>query len=292
MAVTSATEIWDSRQGSIDQQGQRSYTREYRVITDDWTDGPKVVRQATGIPRVGDPYAPSGTETDTAAVVTSVTPRQNPEHPTVWLVRVEYRTRQIDPLQANEDPLDRPAQIEWSFVPYRKVVWEDIDNNAIDSSAGEPFDPPVEIDDSRPVLRITRNESGFDPARAVEYQDAVNDAAFFGGAVGQVKVASISASNQFEAGIEFWRVSYEFHFRREGWALKVLDRGFLRLTAGARTLATLPAHDASGGKILDQPVSAPILLDGAGAPLAVGGTPQYRTFNVYKSKDFSVLGLP
>ena len=68
MAVSSANEIWDSRQGSIDQGGQRSYTREFRVITDDWTDGPKVVRQATGIPRIGDPYAPSGTETDTAAI--------------------------------------------------------------------------------------------------------------------------------------------------------------------------------------------------------------------------------
>ena len=295
MAFT-VDEIWEGRNGDIDNKGTRTYTRVFRVVTDSNLDGPREVRQATGIPRVNDPYIVS-TEQDLGATVTSVKPSQQSEHPRVWLVSVEYSTDTGTSSQqeAEEDPLDRPAVIEWTFARFQIPAEFDTDGGAILNSAKERFDPPPMIDDSRPVLRITKNQSSFDPALAVSFQDAVNSDAFFGGNPGQVKVMAISSRNAFDAGTQFFEVQYEFMMRREGWALRVLDQGFKELIGGEQIHMSEPIMDAAPtpnpkGTVK---ITSPALLDGSGRKLdPPTATPHFLDYDVYQTKTFATLNLP
>lgn len=292
MAVTAVNETWRGRAHEINSSGNRSYTRTFDVLTDDRNTAQKEVRDAAGVPRVGDVYPD-----DLGATATRVSVEQDPGIFLLWRVTVEYETVTGNQNQAaeDEDPLNRPAELEWSFAQFTKVADQDIDGNMITNSAGDPFDPPPEIDDSRPVLRIARNEAGFSAATAVEFMDAVNDDAFFGGQPGQVKVANISAVRQFENGIPFWRVVYEFHFRREGWSLQILDRGYRILVGGVPEPVVEDVKNPGGGTETFQEVREPILLNGAGLPKPSTPPPSpgvYLSFDVYKTKTFAVLGLP
>src|SRR5207245_2866104 len=83
----------------------------------------------------------------------------------------------------------------------QSTVWKDAYGKGILNSAGQYFDPPPMMDDSRPRLSIARNEPVFNPAIAINYQDAVNTDGFLGFTAGQVRVSGISASNESENNI-------------------------------------------------------------------------------------------
>jgi hypothetical protein len=75
------------------------------------------------------------------------------------------------------------------------------------------------------VLTIQKNRASFSQSVAIDYQDAINSDSFLGFSAGKVKVAGISATSQTENKVFFWAVTYEFHFRREGWQVETLDQG-------------------------------------------------------------------
>jgi hypothetical protein len=180
----------------------------------------------------------------------------------------------------------------WGFSQFTRPVAKDLDGKAIQNSAGEWFDPPPEIDDSRPILTIQRNQALWSPALAIQYQDAINSEPFLGFAKGVVKVAGISATNQIENGQAFWSVTYEFHFRRDGWELKVQDRGQNRKWKdGDRPDLQGKLIPIGDGGIF---TSVAVPLDGNGQPLQDPGPTnvKYQTFTVYKSLPFSALGVP
>lgn len=300
MAVVSVGETWiEGREGRITDENSRSYRKTFIVVVDSVNDDSITVQQATGIPAMFAVWTSrDGTEIDLGSVVREISSNQDPDNPLRWTVEVLYDSIHAREEEYTDNPLDRPADWEMSFVQFQRVADKgyrvtavdpdtgeetvEADETAITNSSGEVYDPPAEKDDSRPVLIVTKNQATFDPALAVEYQDAVNDDYFFGAAPGLAKMQSIRAVHAFENNVDFYRVTYEVHFRREGWNLKLLDQGFHELVAGE-----LVAIVDDNGVVANNPR----LLNGAGLKNPNGDPPQFRTYRIYERKKFKELGI-
>ncbi len=273
-------------------------------------------------------YYRTATEHDYNATLRSYDPQQQAEDPRLWDVTLNYSSQyrpqrdaenaaqqasNFAPTdgsqpqagggqgQGNQDqnnPIGREPDISWSFAAYQRPTMEIFDPDYFDdhglyipvvTSAGEPFDPPVEVDDCRPVYRVSRNERFFNPAVAFDYMNAVNLDVFKGAKPGQAKIQSITGEQQRERNIVYARVTYEIHFRTDtefGWQLRVLDMGTQKKVGGEFRPIIRKSI----------PVANPVLLDGAGGVLEdadiAAGNVHYRTFNVYKKRKFSKLRLP
>ena len=234
MTVIAVTETWHGRKISADQKAQEfQYGRSFNIITDSDLDGPQTVRYAAGIPRAFDPYVEADGKYEPYALCSHVEITQNAEIPRLWHAEAHYSTgsgqdgkNQKDPTKENKDPLQRRAGISFDTVKFQRALEKDLTGRCIRNSAGDPFDPPLEVDDSRPTLTIERNEASFNNVVFLAYQDAVNNDVFFGFNPGCAKVDKIGVKEQFEKNQLFYRVTYVFHFRYDGWRLRPLDRGY------------------------------------------------------------------
>jgi hypothetical protein len=209
--------------------------------------------------------------------------------PRKWTIEATYSSKPIKDNQAEENPLNRPAQIEIETASYRRAIWQDIDGKATLNSAGDYFDPPIEIDVAYWTFRVKKNVADI-PTWILDYENAVNNAAFTirGLSVGQyeAKISNIRVGDlKIEGDYQYFEFTYQMERRREKWIpLKILDQG-LRYKS-----------EANRKHIMDnstppRPVSSPRLLDGSGNVLA-DPTPEnakYREFTVYYARNFSVL---
>jgi hypothetical protein len=282
---TTVKEKFDNRTGNANAQWRRGYQRVFYVDFDSPFYGPKTVIAALPV-AIGQKYAltditGSIIEKDDGAFVQSIDVRVSSEDGCQWEATVTYGP--YDANQQPQNPIDWPLQITHSFAKFESIANEDIDGNAILNSADDYFDPPVTRDDSRPVMRIARNEATFDPATAYQFKDAVNKATFFGADPGTVKCADISADLIFNPDIGwYYSVSYEFEYNPDGWEKQILDQGLKYL-------------DSTGSKVpvteKGIPATSPVLLDGNGAQLAAGADPVFLKFKVYPEEDFDSLNL-
>lgn len=276
-------EAWS---GSRNDKGDYEFSRAFDVLTQTRNVGPFQVLlaedPATGLAVPGDfdDYH-AGDDTLSFAFVKSKNAKRDSQQPLLWQVDVKYSSAtDIQQRQVAENPLDRPPVYSWDNTTYQKVAFKDKDGNPVVNSAGERFSPLPEMDDCRPVLRVERNEASFNEARAIDYQDAVNTDMFRGFDPGQAKVAKITGSTAFENSVHYWKVTYEIHFRREGWTLEVLDEGTYYLEGDEKQVFL----DARGQ------VMQTGLLDGNGGKEAPGGY-TFLDFEVYKERPFNVMGL-
>lgn len=301
MSVTFVRPLKRGRTGTREAGGgKRTYTQTFIVGTDDVQDGSLVAR--TAIDPNGGPVIPqpltfyvAGNEFDLGAFVKSVEAHEIGETGMLWEVTVTADSEMPEPPKDQENPLDRPPEVSWSFAQFQRVAEKDINGNAIVNSAGQAFDPPIQIDDSRPVCDIERNEDAFDPDVIFAYKDAINaDTLDIGGltvAPGQAKMANISARRQFENSQFYWKVAYQIEVKQDGWNLSVLDQGWYKKGQNGKLT---PCVDDAGNE-----VTAPVLLDGQGGQLALppapagqSGAAVFKTFDVYTSLPFAPLGLP
>lgn len=242
----------------------------YAVAVNDRTDNELTVILATGIPRVGDLYITTDGEAISSLLVTGVRVERSEESPYLWYAEVDYGTTSRDPARQNENPLLRPADIAFDFAKYRKLLtraWNP-DSGAYDgapvvNSAGVPIE--VEVDDTRLVLSITRNEAAYNPALAFAYRDAINSDVWFGGQPFQWKVQEFSGRLDHQFGQSFWVVSYAFEFRLEGWRGSVLDAGRSEFISSSGKLQTI-VDDAGS------PAAEPVPLNGQGRKLSIATT--------------------
>mgnify|MGYP001568739765 CR=1 FL=1 len=291
MAVTDVKRFW-SGGGAVDERLQRRYTVKYRAQTDSSIDGPFTVLTDSRLPLIGDPYFDQNGRADVGARCILKTPEQEGDEATQWIVTCEYSTKTRDPIEQKENPLLRPPDIFWDTAKFTKTkikatfagVGGDQDNVAIMNSSEEPFDP-VEVDDSRRVLVIERNELTFDSDLADTYQDVINAFVFARRPPKTAKVSSITARHQFENGIGYWRVIYTIEFRREGWDQEYRDEGYSEIDTVAKT-RTLILDSTS------TPVSKPVPLNGAGKKLDPGAAPVFRKYRLYTMVNFADLRLP
>ena len=212
----------------------------------------------------------------------------DPIGPLLYLVVCSYEVRGAG---GEDDPLDAPPVIEWSFTHGSEDVDQDIDDEPIQNSAGEGFDPPLQKLWGDQVLRITRNEADFDYDQALSYLYHVNSGAFLGRAAGTALFTDIRAVRVYEAATEYDRVTYEITFRTTGpkWQLHVLDQGF-RYKTGKPLADGSPQLESA--KVDGELATKPVLLKADGTKLPDGEDAHWLDFQVYDEADFDTLSLP
>lgn len=243
--VGSALEMPNSPEASIS-MGKRSYTRRFRVITNDRNDGPLIVLSAAGIPPLYTQYA-TPNESDPIALVRSYDPQRIGPAQLVWTVAVKYETPELKggdksgsgtdtPGEQNNPQLELPT-VKTSESEYEELVTQVYDpttNNAAPpaSSAGEVFDPPSKRQNFYESLEISRNEdlSAPHPALGNLYRNSVNSDTFWGLAPGTWRCVQISAERQVRqlqngTFVAFLKVTYKFTARPNGWDDQLLDYG-------------------------------------------------------------------
>lgn len=308
--VGTAKEQWPGRVGKDDWNKHRTYTRVFEVWTDDPNDDVTVVGNATGIPLLGDSHP-----NDDAAVVVSVSPSQSEETPLRWTVAIEYDTQPPvrDALQPSatspppppppgapgpqspadraENPLDRAPIWKVSFQQTEQVVTRTFANGEdIVNSAGLPFDPPLTIEVSRPLISCTWNVATLNLDKLELLQDAVNAEPYFGRPARTLRCVGIEAGSGFENGVGFWTVTVTLAYNRDTWDVRVLDAGYaVKRTedwegTGTPTVRWVKIKDPYGNEATE-----PVPLDGAGQALAPDENPVYLTFAIYPERDFPAL---
>ena len=211
------------RKGSLLEIVNRKYTKRFEVMTNNVLDGVALILSWPGVPKIGETYV-FGTDLDRIATCVHVDCDAT-SLPYLWHVTAQYDTSRLVDARL-DNPLLMPPEVSWGFAQYNRVLTRDLLGTNVVNSSKEWFDPPVEIEDSRPVLTVIRNETRFDPALAVLYQDAVNSDIFAGQPPRSAKVNAISGARQIDVGFIYYKVTYEIQFRRESYDLFLLDQGF------------------------------------------------------------------
>ena len=281
MGVISNVEIWDARR-SVESgnrsEGTVSHFRAFLVETSLASDDGAVVLASTIVIGTRHPN-------DFNAWLEHREAINDPKHRLIWRANLEYtsiRTRAINPLA-------EPAQIAWSTAHFTKPAQKDRNGEGVVNSAGDPYDPASERDDSRDVATITKNVAVI-PSWYGDYSDAVNsNAGSIDGrtvAVGTAKIFDKRISpKRIRNGIIYRTMEIEVHFNPDGWDISELDRGFRELdgTSGNRKAIVNDADSSDP--------SQPVLLNGSGGGLSnpSASNAVFIDHEVYNQRDFSVI---
>ena len=241
--------------GTLDDKATRDYTRSFDVYTSSMLDGVVTVRSA--LPAIYSSFV-SGSDYDLLSFCTKIDCQRDPHHPMLWRCRLEYSSK-LDWASAQQDPnpLNRPPDVSWDFTEYERPLTRDRNGYACINSAGDSYDGQPTYEDSRAVLTIVRNEIAYDHNVAFKYREACNAASFYGADPYCAKMKAPKGERNFENGLIYWKITYEIHFRDDGFYTRILDQGY---------------RDINGklfrDKIDNSPLSYPTLLDGRGLALS------------------------
>lgn len=298
MGITSIDRKPGSRKSEINALWQRTYEVQFVIETDSKNVGPIAVRTAVGM--TGTWYTNGllttdpNYEYDHGSFVQSIDVAEDGDSGVQWTATVKYGP--YDTSQFGSDPTSWLIKVSFGGDRLDKVVQFDQAGNPIRNSAGDPFDPPVTIDDSRVTMTVTRNElvsynpttgAGFNPATPFTFNDTTNSAIWNGFAIGTVKLGIITTSEpQYDsnAHVYYYTVTYPFTFNRAGWIKNLLDCGCNQLDSSS---PPRPIPITNNG----QPITEPVNLDGSGHRLVSTGTPVTLPTNVYNAVDWSSLGI-
>lgn len=279
MTVSYLGEITGER-SATNSLGKRSYTRAFKLTTSTTAEGAYAVGSHASLPNIGAVFPDDSSAWCVSLDVKNSDPWKG------WTVTAEYNSDR----ELAIDPTTEPAIVRISTEQFQKVVEVDINGDSICNSAGDPFDPPFMMDDSRRVVSITKNMSGI-PSWILNYADTVNSDAFtikgITYSVGQGKVQRVAiGEEQTRNGVPFVVVELDIHLQRDGWILKPLDVGFRQLAYDATTRINITNDDNSLPP-------APVPLNGLGKVLAnpSSATAIYGASVIYQTAVFSVLPL-
>ncbi|OWK37884.1 hypothetical protein [Fimbriiglobus ruber] len=246
---------------------------------------------------------------DLEALAIKVSAERDSEQLGLWTLTYDYSSRPFDfgnsgngstlsPTQTDQsvDPPSRPPTFEWGSVATTRLLGpKDQAGKAVVNSAGQVFDPPIEIPSHNATCTITsyKDISGFDPiAKINTFQDSINSAAFVmvicPGAsttfpAKTVRCTKYACSTHCENNAYFWEVKIELEIKLAFWnPVSVLDAGTLQIASAG--LPPQPILDKNGAQ-----VTSPVPLNGMGLPLNAGGTLQYIDFKGYQEVDFAGL---
>jgi hypothetical protein len=208
-----------------------------------------------------------------------------------WVATITYGP--WDPLThtASGNPVNQPVDFSFDWQVFEQAADVAMVPHsspatfvAVLNSAGDPFDPPVTREQLKGVLRVAWNSLTFNPASFFLYGNQINEDAWNGFPAFSIKFSPPKMpQRQYSQylGQNYYRLEGEFCFNPNdgGWNPKPIDRGYR-------------AKDGSGNlyKVFDvngQPVSQPVLLDGAGHVLADPTTYHQIQFQVYTSTNFA-----
>lgn len=275
-------------------KGVRTYSEVHQFVTTERyndADGQWIIGSHEALPQIGDLRSQHfGGVTDPEAWCDSITPKCGNGY-TGWDVTVTWTTENIsrdadNTPQAKTNPLSEPALFDWDGEQYQRPAIIDTSGNLIGNAAGDPYDPPEMIDDSRLVCRVEKNVAAV-PGWLLAFRDAVNSGPFaldgLGVAAGQAKFQRLSLSRQqVRNGVRYRVLKFEIHLRAEGWRLRPINAGFRDANGEAIVLPD--------GTYPTAPV--PLLPDGSGPldPPTLAGT-NFGDHAVYRTADFNQLPL-
>jgi len=176
--------------------------------------------------------------------------------------------------QGNEPPFPLPnthrSWSSWTRQLAKRRAYPLV--NLVTNSAGDPFSPPLTVEDHLPQVTFVRSQTTFNPKWKSEFEDRLNDRDFkiwstpeWTAPKWSLKVISITGDETAATGKTpaWWTVTIVIQYNPDLWVEKPLDQGGRYLVAGVKT------------KCLTNGVPVVALLDGAGGRLADGGTPVF-----------------
>jgi len=244
MVVLFVREDGGGRIGGRNDRAEKTYKRRFTVQTDDPTDGPEIVLEAEGIPQRFDSYLPASGIVEGGTYCQVVDCNLKGASRTIWEV-LAYYTNNLQPFNI-ENPMERPAEVVFDTVTYSVPVIQDaLDSSAIRNSAGDPFDPVPEEEESRLIIMITVNKASYDPRFYIDFHNKLNNAEYIipyrsGDGVEEMtfkrrelKCKKIRGLRQIQAGVYYWATTFTFETKPE------------RIPDGARIL--IDGGPAKGG---------------------------------------------
>lgn len=272
--------IKPATRGGRNSKGQRTYVRVYILSSTDISENEYDVGSHPSLPYIGEVH-----DVDTGAYCYDIDVKQVAGY-VGWEVTVSWSTEWV----LDQDPTLDAAVIEWDSEQFQKPAVFDRDGKAILNSAGDFFDPPVMMDDSRRIVTIQKNLASV-PAWILSYKDAINIAGFtVDGLTVAAETAKVQAvrvgGNNYRNGTTFRSLTLTLCIDEDGWDLSPLDQGFRKIGYGGELENIRNPGD-------NERPSSPVCLDGSGGELA-NPSPLNAVFipaNVYKLKDFTVLPL-
>ena len=178
---------------------------------------------------------------------------------------------------------------EWETEIYQQPVLVDVNGDAVMNSAGDYFlDPLPTRDASRLIVKIKANVTSVPAWLLEEGNNAVNNAGIAVDGVTfpeqTVKTSRVRVGQRlYRFGLKFYPLSYELHYRKEGWKLEPLDAGF-RARNGQNEIIQITNDDGSE-------ITSPAPLDGSGGVLT-NPTPTsavFQEFDIYNEHDLTIL---
>ena len=264
--------------------GEHHASEEYLVICPT-TMTIKDVLDDAGAPKVGTSW-----EHDSRLKCTQV--RAQILRPGVFRVRAEY---EIPELKGRAGgliyivPVERPPVVRWETHSSPKVIEKDLNNTPVANSAGDRFDPPLEVDWAYPQVTVEVPVLEL-PVGVWNYLNAVNSSTWeidgYSVAAGKARIVSMSLSEwQFEdwqGELYPYRIfSYTALLTGETWQPSLLDCGYRERIGGELRQIVLPNGLAP---------STPVLLNGQGrAQLEGQPEPVFLQFVAYPELDFNFL---
>lgn len=322
MSVVAVNEIWEGRDATEEVGGKtiegliRRYTRAFRVQTDDPLDGPQVALYAEctntdgtriKIPNICDRYRTSRSS-DQGSLCCKINAKIDQGDWKFWLVTCEYSSDSSDvgdprrelrsggdkpkepkPAKDKSDPVAKPPKVTTSYERYVRYCVVDLDGKKFATSAGERYDPPPEIEDLRPVIRITYYKADFDPQHPMNGV-YVNAGPFMGFPAGAVKHVPVGATEEWDNGRRYFTVTREFRVDTiDFWKIRALDFGLRVKDGDTYKLPMMKVAPRLGLAAGEGPINSPVPLNGKGQMVADAKDVFVHTFRVYDTDSFDTF---
>lgn len=299
MSVTAANERHQIRDGD-QTEDKRNYTRTWQVFTNDKTDSAAVVLAYSTIPNIKDSFPG---DVQSRLVRRRAIPDE--EESMLWIVTCRYETEsQIG--AGEDDPTNEDPQVSFTGVQYDVVVdkayqsGDTVGNptRPVVNSAKDEFDPPITQPESRTLVTIKQNLSGYNPLWSMEYENTINNGkiTIVGIKVGATKARMVKIDAIFKTSpnpnstrdYEYYEVVYQIELNKRGYRRAIADIGFYHIDAAD---SNKKKHIRDDKLLL---ISEPWKLDGDDGNLQVdqNADPQYIEFQTYWEASWTSLNIP
>lgn len=230
MSVIAIKKRWEreataesQRNGLLYEVIGRRYQVEWDVYTNNHFDGTNRILIDPATPKIGEVYS-FGNDNDIVATLVRLQPKAT-SNKKLWRLVGEFDTDRVISF-ITDNPLNQPPEISWDFATYERPLVRDTFGTPIVSSSGTYIDPPIMVEDVRPILRIIRNEPSFHPGNILPYEMMLNQKPFLGAPPLYSRINYIKGDRKFINGIFFHQVMYEIEFRKESFVRWQLDNDF------------------------------------------------------------------
>jgi hypothetical protein len=291
-------DVPDGSSGKWSIKGGREYTVEVIAVTSSARVGPRQVLASTGL-RYGNyyrwPICSTSIEWDFGSFLQDIDLRRDSKDGKQWKLSMTFQPYDVNHEGGADDsnsfdgkvnPFNQPPQVTWGSNKVERSWPVDFSSTpkAYVNAAGDPLEDPPKTEDSNPVVQIVRFEKTYDPTIVATFKNRTNLGTWLNFADNTMKCGEISAKRTYDPdwGV-YWEVTYEFEYRPDTWAAKVLNAGFRALVSGVPTQI----------RIDNAPVSNPVCLASNGTfNPASPPAPNYLTFQPMPQVSFAALNIP